>query len=116
MRGSSTSGVLPIRSSSELASTAARHGGQEDDRRTVAHGRLEPVARADVLAVDVHVDERRQLAVLVDARAESRHTHREVLEELTHRGAARLDLPRAARLRAQNRRNTNETHLAQNST
>ncbi len=43
---------------------ATGHRRQEDDRRAVADRGLEAVARAHVLAVDVDVDERLQLAVL----------------------------------------------------
>ena len=38
--------MFPIRSSSELAATAARHGGQQDDGRAVAHGHVEPAELA----------------------------------------------------------------------
>src|ERR1044072_7484950 len=62
-RGSSTSGVLPTRSRSEPAGSATGHGRKQDHRRAVVDRRLEPVAGADVLALDVDVDEWRQLVL-----------------------------------------------------
>src|SRR5712691_4666482 len=66
-RCSSTSGVFPIRSSSEPAALATRHRGQQDHCRGLVDGRLESVARAHVLALDVDVHERRDAAVVEDA-------------------------------------------------
>src|SRR5437016_1256560 len=63
-RRTSTSGVLPIRSRSEDAgASATRHRGQQDHGRRFSDGRFEPLARADVLALDVDVHERRDAAV-----------------------------------------------------
>src|SRR3989442_10973223 len=112
---SSTSGVLPIRSRSELA-TATGHRRQEDHGRTVADGRVEAAARAHVLAVDVDVDERADLLAVVDALSERGDLDAQVLHQLAHRVAARLDLARAARLVAQHRGNLDDAHRAQNST
>ena len=64
-RGSSTSGVLPTRSSrTRRGLSATRHGGQQDHRRAVVDLGLEPVLRAHVLALDVDVHERREAVVL----------------------------------------------------
>src|SRR3954451_1571458 len=62
-RGSSTSGVEPIRSRTPGARRLAKvfrhrapcHRRQEDHRRALADGRVELVERADVLAVDVDI-------------------------------------------------------------
>src|SRR5690242_9305588 len=58
-RRSSTSGVLPTRSSRlgttiELG-TAAGHRREQDHRRPDRDGRLEPVERAHILAFDIDV-------------------------------------------------------------
>src|SRR5947208_10430386 len=111
---SSTSGVLPIRSRSELPTTG--HRREQDDRRRLAHRRVEAVARAHVLAVDVDVDERPDLALAVDALAERRDAHAEVLEELADGRAGGLDLARAARLGAEHRGDAHDAHRLQNST
>src|SRR5437764_7205116 len=114
-RWSSTSGVSPIRSSRLLASTAAGHGRKQDDRAGFAHRCVEPVARAHVLAVDVDVHERPDLAFVVDPRAERREPRGEVLEELADGRAGRLDLARAACLRTKNGRDPDDAHRWQNS-
>src|SRR5689334_1761177 len=112
-RASSTSGVLPTRSSrdfdvSSLISGAAKgrappagnaparsaattgHGGEEDDGLALAHRRVEAVERAHVLALEVDVHERRDLLVPVEElRAEVREAAREVVEDLAHRAARR---------------------------
>src|SRR6058998_1883853 len=55
-RASSTRGVFPTRSRTDGASAlATRHRGQQDHLGVVAHGGVEPVQRADVLAIDVDV-------------------------------------------------------------
>src|SRR5205085_8206370 len=102
-------GVFPIRSSSELATTG--HRREENHRGAFTHGRLEADARAHVLAVDVDVHERVQLAVAVDARAECRYAGSQVLEELSHRRAGGFDLARAARLVTKHRRNSDDAQL-----
>src|SRR3954468_420343 len=111
---SSTSGVLPIRSRSELATTG--HRRKQDDGRRFADRRVEAVARADVLAVDVDVDERPDLALAVDAFAERGNPDAEVLEQLADRRAGGLDLARAARLGAKHRGDAHDAHRLQNST
>src|SRR3954447_20846642 len=64
-RGSPTSGVRPTDSSSESKrKLAAGHSGQDGHAVTVGEGRLEPAEEADVLVVDVDVDEPVQPAVL----------------------------------------------------
>src|SRR6187431_1229339 len=65
-RGSSTSGVLPTRSRrlSATGCLATGHCRKQDHGRAVGDGRLEAVACAHVLALDVDVDERRELVVL----------------------------------------------------
>src|SRR6266699_1733649 len=98
-RGSSTSGVLPTSSRSELATTG--HRRQENHRRALAHRRLEAVARAHVLAFDVDVHEARELAVVEDARAESRKLRHQVVEQLAHGRALGEHLALAAGLLAQ---------------
>src|ERR1700749_5173264 len=98
MRSSATSGVSPIRSSNELATTAARHGGQEDHGAAVADRRVEPVARAHVLAVDVDVHERLQLALGVHLAAERWDAGGQVLEQLADGRAARFELARTSGL------------------
>ena len=70
----------------------------------LADRRVEAVARADVLAVDVDVHERPDLAVAVDARPERGDALREVLEQLAHGRPGGLDLACAACLGAQHGR------------
>ena len=120
--GSSTSGVLPIRSSSELrprrpSAIPARHGGQEDDRRALAHGCVQAAARPHVLAVDVDVHVRADLARRRRSRAPSAGSRvAQVLEQLAHRRARGLDLARAACLLTQDGRDAYDAHRVQNST
>src|SRR5919199_6832042 len=114
-RRSSTSGVLPIRSRSDGATTVLRtagHCGKQDDRAALAHRRLESVQRAHVLALDVDVHERREVLVLDQLLAQRRESSHQVLEQLADVLAVGLDLPLAVRLRAQRRWNANGTHAA----
>src|SRR5438128_9975699 len=94
-RVSSTSGVLSTRSSSDFdvcnlipseakglappaenakhfARRTTGHRGQEDHGLALAHGSVEAVERAHVLAFDVDVEERRDLAVVEELLAEPR--------------------------------------------
>src|SRR5262245_30517109 len=122
-RCNSTTGVLPIRSSSEAATTPvllaaipARHRGQEHDRRALADGCVQPVARPYVLAVHVEVDVGADLAAVVDPVAERREPRREILEQLPQRRPGRLDLLRAPGLLTEHGGNPDDTHRVQNST
>ena len=72
--------------------------------------RVEPVERADVLAAQVDVDERRDPAVGEDLGAECRMPFDEVVEHLAHRRAGRLDLTRAADVAAQRGGNPDDGH------
>src|SRR2546430_17358617 len=88
-RVSSTSGVLPTRSSSDfdvanlipseakglappaehanhLARRTTGHGRKQDDRLAFPYRCVEPVERAHVLALDVDVHEGRDLAVVLE--------------------------------------------------
>src|SRR5204863_7263699 len=103
-RRSSTSGVLPIRSSSEEATIALRTAGhcwQEDHGRVVLDGRVQPFERAHVLALEVHVHEGRDRVVLDELRAQSREPIHQVVQELAHGAASGVNLARAVRLGAQ---------------
>src|SRR6266542_1717849 len=65
----STTGVLPIRSRSDDAGLLATcHGRQQDHGRGIVDPRVQPFARAHVLALDVDVHERRDAAVVEDVR------------------------------------------------
>ena len=108
---------VPDQVEQRASGTATGHRRQQDDGRAVAHRRVEAVAGAHVLAVDVDVHERLDLAVAVDARAERGDARRQILEQLAHGRAGGLDLARAARLRAQHRRDPDDVlTCAQNST
>src|SRR5947209_2773205 len=111
-RASSTSGVLPTRSSSEGWSLAATgHRGQEDHGLPLSHGSVEPVEGAHVLALDVDVHERRDLAVVLeDLAAEAGEARREVLEDRADGLALRGNLPLAADLGAQRGGNPDGGH------
>src|SRR4029079_18766753 len=73
-RFSSRSGVLPTRSSRSPATVrlgATGHRRQEDHGGPELHRRVEPIQGAHVLALDVHVHERRDLVVLHELRAQA---------------------------------------------
>src|SRR5439155_23313979 len=116
------SGVLPTRSSSEGWSLAATgHGRKEDHRLTLAHRRVETFEGAHVLALDVDVHERGDLAVLEELLPEAREARRQVLEHGPHGLADRRNLALAADLRAERGGNADGRHAcagrpAQNST
>jgi hypothetical protein len=80
--------------------------------RQAVDGGVEAVEGADVLAAEVDVHERRQLARLEELRLERRVAAREVLEHLAHVAAVRLDLTLAADLGAQRGRNADRRHVA----
>src|ERR671918_2400595 len=81
---------------------AAGHGGEQDHGRALAHGRVEALHRAHVLAVDVDVHERRDaVAALEHLPAQAGEALGEVGEHVAQRSAVRLDLARAADLRAE---------------
>src|SRR5262245_33346235 len=111
-RASSTSGVEPIRSRSEpaCALVSTGHRRQEDDRLAVVHGRLEAFERPDVLAAEIDVDERCELAVREKLRRERRIAVDEVVDDLAHRVPARLELALTADLGAQRGRDANGRH------
>src|SRR5262245_9920885 len=112
MRGSSTRGVDPTRSSSDrgtvLASTS--HRREQDELIPVRHRRLQAVPGADVLAAEVDVHEGRKLAVLEQLRGERWVALDEVVDDLGDRGALRVELARAADLGAQRGRDANGSH------
>src|SRR5205085_884739 len=106
-RRSSTSGVWPTRSSRlgttiELG-TAAGHRREQDHRRPGRDGRLEPVERAHVFALDVDVDERRDVLVLHELRAQAGEARDEIIEQLADGVARGGYLALAARLDAKRR-------------
>ena len=72
--------------------------------------RLEAFERADVLAADVDVHERRQAARLEELRLERRIAAREILEHLAHRLALADQLALAADLVAERGWNPNLGH------
>src|SRR3954447_20562756 len=112
-RRSSTSGVLPTRSRREPAVRRLEptgHGGEKDDRRAVVDRRVEAVERPHVLALDVDVDERREVVVLHELRAQPGEARHQVLEQLAHGLALGGDLALAADLSAQLWRDANEAH------
>src|SRR5262249_44850574 len=115
IRGSSTSGVLPTRSrrlDAGASLLATGHGREQDDLRALGHRGLEALARADVLAADVRVHERREIAVLVDLGLQARKAVRQVVEHLAEGRAGGLDLALAVRLGAQRRRDADDGHWA----
>ena len=75
-------------------------------------GRVEPVERADVLAAEVDVDERRDAAVGEDLRPERGMALDEVVDHLADALAARLDLACAADLVPQRGRDADGDHVA----
>src|SRR3954468_7014888 len=105
-RGSATSGVRPTDSSSESnRKLSAGYCRQHGHRVAVGEGRLEPTEEADVLVVDVDVDEPVQSAVLRhEAPTKTRVPRVEVAEQVGERVALALDGLLAAGVRAQDRR------------
>ena len=89
---------------------ATGHRRQQDHRLAGCDRGLEPVERADVLAAEIDVDERRDLAVAEDLRAERRVARDEVLEHGADRVAVGLDLTLAADLGAQRRGDPDGRH------
>ena len=63
--------------------------------------RVEPVERADVLALDVDVHERRDLLVLHELRPQGGEAVHQVVEQLAHRAALGRHLAGAADLAAE---------------
>src|SRR3954471_10272591 len=102
---SSTSGVLPTSSSSDVAvmlGTAAGHRGQEDHRRVVRDGCVESLREGPhVLTLEVHVDERCDVAVLDELVRKTGIACDEIVDHGAHGVAARVDLAFAADLRAE---------------
>src|SRR3954471_12110242 len=104
-RGSPTSGVRPTDSSSESnRKLSAGDSRQDGDRVPVVQSRLEPAEEADVLVVDVDVDEPVQPAVLGDEpTAQPRVPPVEVVEQAGEGLALALDGLLAVGVRAQDR-------------
>src|SRR3954447_14064295 len=98
-RFSSTSGVLPT-SSRRLPATvrlgATGHRGEEDHCRPGRDRRVETVERAYVLAFDIDVDERGDVVVLHELRAQPGEPRHQVVEQLAHRPAVGGHLALAA--------------------
>ena len=100
--------------------TAGDHGcelppaiaGRQDHGVARVDGRLEPVERADVLAAEVDVDERRDVAVREDLPRQRRVPLDEVVEHLAHRRSVDLDVPRAADLVPERGRDADDGHDA----
>ena len=100
-----------------MRALATGHRRQENHRRAGRHFGLEPVERAHVLALDVDVDERRDVTILDELRAQSRKTSQQVLEQITNVVALGCDLALAVRVDAERRWDPDDAHLAeQNST
>ena len=72
--------------------------------------RLQAVLRADVLALDVDVHERGQVVLAQDLAAQRGEAAHQVVEQLAHGLAARLDLARAPGLTPERRW---DSHAAQ---
>ena len=104
--------VLPLRSRREDATrcSATGHRRQQDDRRGVADGCFEALARTHVLALDVDVDERRDLAVLEHLSSEAGETLGEVVEQVADGVTGRLDLARSAGRGAQSGGDADDRH------
>src|SRR2546421_958120 len=113
-RGSSTSGVLPTRSSSDEATVrlelSTGHRRQQDDRCPFTNRRLDAVERAHVLALDVDVHERRDVVVFHELRAQPGEALHQVVEQLADGLALRGNLPLSADFGAQRRWNANSRH------
>src|SRR4051812_2785831 len=92
-RCSSTSGVFPTRSSSDVTRRLGTtgHRGKEHDGGVVRYRRVEAVERADVLALEEDVDERRDRLALEHLEAQRREAARQVVEHLADGGARGLD-------------------------
>jgi hypothetical protein len=93
---------------------------REEDHRLALHACLEAVERADVLAAEIDVHERRELAVLEELPAQVRIALGQVLEDLADVLAGAFDLALAPDLCAKRRRDPDDGHVrtgpAQNST
>src|SRR6266566_6296030 len=113
-RLSSTRGVLPTSerrlSATTALDTAAGHGGEQDHGRAPLDGGVEPVQHAHVLTLDVDVDERGELLVLDELRAQAREPRDQVVEQLAHGVAGRGNLTLAAGLGAKGGWNANGCH------
>src|SRR3954452_4985894 len=83
-RCSSTSGVLPTRSSSEVTVRlgTAGHGREEHQGGAVLHRGVQAVQRADVLALEEDVDKRRYPLALEHLAAQGRVAARQVVQHV----------------------------------
>src|SRR5213593_952062 len=112
-RFSSTRGVSPM-SDRRLSATSelgtAGHGGQQDHGRAGLDGGVETVERPHVLALDVDVHERGDVAVLDELRAQPGETRGEVVQELAHGAADGGNLALATGLGAKRRWNADRRH------
>ena len=80
----------------QVDALAAGHRRQQDHGRAVVNLGLEPVEGAHVLALDVDVDEGRELASVEHLAAQAGEALAEVVQQVADRVAGRLDLARAA--------------------
>ena len=95
---------------SEVDPLAAGHRRQQDHGRALGNLGLEAVERPHVLALDVDVDEGRDLAVGEDLAAEARKALGQIVEQVADGLTGGLDLPRAAGRRAEGRGDADGRH------
>src|SRR3954449_6052786 len=112
-RGSSTSGVLPTSSRREPAVRTLEptgHGGEEDHGGAMLDRRIEPVERPDVLALDVDVHVRGDVAVLHELRSQTGEAGHQVEEQFPHGVALGRHLAGAADVAPQHRWDPDPAH------
>src|SRR5206468_3175582 len=113
MRRNSISGVWPTRSSRDSPvprRLATGHRREKDHGVAVLHRRLEAVERPYVLALDVDVDERRDVVVLDELRSQPGEARDQVVEQLAHGRARGGHLALAAGLGAKRGWNADGLH------
>src|SRR5262245_6030790 len=94
-----------------LTGSAPRHRRQEPDLVALPHRRLQPVEIADILAVDVDVDEAVELAVVgQELAAERRELADERLDDLADGAAGEIELLLAAGLGPEDLRDPDGAH------
>jgi len=91
-------------------SRPARHRRQENQGLAVVDRCLEAVERADVLAAEVHVHERRELAVCVELARERRVARHQIVDDRADGVSTRLELAKAADLAPEGRGNADSRH------
>src|SRR5690242_5530344 len=89
------------------SAAAAGHRGQDGYRVPVLDRRVQAGHEADVLVVQVHVDEAPQAVSVDQALAQAAVPLVQVAEQFGERGSAPLDLLGAVGVRAQDRRDAN---------